>query len=229
MSSKIGKFAGCFAFLTIAASALSSTWAADVAAKAPAVKKPVEIWSPWMIRARVLGVLPDASGHVDQIAGSGLNIDDSVVPELDITYFFTPNLAVELILGVTPHDITGAGTINGVNVGKAWLLPPTITLQYHFTNLGAFKPYVGVGPNYTVFFNQKAAGGTVTALDLENTFGFAWQVGFDYMLNRNWGFNVDVKKIYLRPDFTATISGARDTGNAHIDPWLVGAGLTYRF
>lgn len=227
--SKCVKFAGCFAFLTIAASALSVASAADVATKAPAMKPVVEVWSPWMIRARVLGVLPEASGRVDQIAGSDLNINNSVVPELDITYFFTPNFAAELILGVTPHDITGAGTIAGVNVGKAWLLPPTITLQYHFTNLGAFKPYIGAGPNYTVFFNQEAAGGTVTALNLKNTFGFAWQVGFDLMLNRNWGLNVDVKKIYLRPDFTATIGGAPMTGNAKIDPWLVGAGLTYRF
>jgi outer membrane protein len=210
--------------------AVSGAWAADVATKAPVTRAvAAEAWSPWMIRGRVLGVFPDASGSVDQIPGSDLDIDNSVVPELDITYFFTPNIAVEVILGVTPHDIKGAGTIVGVDVGKAWLLPPTITLQYHFTNFGAFKPCVGAGPNYTIFFDQKAAGGVVTDLDIENTFGFALQAGFDFMINRHWGFNVDVKKIYLRPDFTATVGGTPMTGNAKIDPWLVGAGVTYRF
>lgn len=223
------KFASCFAFLSIAASALSFAWAADVATKAPAVKKPVEAWSPWMIRVRALVVEPEDSGQVDQIAGSDLANSTSVVPELDITYFFTPNIAAELILGVTRHHVIGKGTIDGVDVGKATLLPPTLTLQYHFTNFGAFKPYIGAGPNYTIFFNQKAAGGTVTAIEFKNTFGFALQVGFDYMLNRHWGLNVDVKKIYLEPDFDATIGGLARTGTDNLNPWLIGAGATYRF
>jgi outer membrane protein len=212
-----------------AAVAVSGAWAADVATKAPSKAAAAESRSPWMIRARALWVRPDASGEIDQIAGSDLDIDSSVVPELDISYFVTPNIALELVLGVTPHDISGAGTISGVDVGKAWLLPPTLTLQYHFTDFGAFKPYVGAGPNYTVFFNQDAAGGVVTALDLENSFGFALQAGFDFMIDRHWGFNVDVKKIYLRPDLTATIGGVPMTGNAKIDPLLVGTGVVYRF
>lgn len=180
-----------------------------------------------MIRGRVLGVLPDASATIDQVPGGSVEIDNSVVPELDITYFFTPNFAAELILGVTPHDIHGAGALKGVEIGKAWLLPPTVTLQYHFTNLGAFKPYVGAGPNYTVFFNQDAAGGTVKQLDIQNSFGFALQAGVDIMLDRHWGLNIDVKKLYLRPD--VSLNNGALTGNVKIDPWLVGGGVTYRF
>jgi outer membrane protein len=200
--------------------------AADMPVKAVTA---VDVWNPWMIRGRVLVVAPQASGSIDQIPGSNLSIATSVVPELDITYFFTQNFAAELILGVTPHNISGAGTITGVNVGRAWLLPPTLTLQYHFTNFGAFKPYIGAGPNYTVFFNQQAAGGTVTALHINNTFGVAVQAGFDYMVDRHWGWNVDVKKLYLRPSLTATVGGAPMTGTARIDPWIIGTGVTYKF
>ena len=115
--------------------------AADVAAKpiykaAPAV----EAWNPWMLRLRALGVVTRNSGSVDTVAGSGLTTTDTVVPELDITYFFTRNIAAELILGTTKHSITGTGSIDNLPVGSAWLLPPTLTLQYHFTDFGRSSP-----------------------------------------------------------------------------------------
>lgn len=202
--------------------------AADMAAR-PAFKAPVaaEAWNPWMIRLRALAVLPRDSGQVDQVAGSNVNVSNTVVPELDITYFFSPNIAAELVLGVTRHHITGAGTLTGTDVGRVWLLPPTLTFQYHLTNFGAFKPYVGAGVNYTFFFSEKAAGGTITQMSVKDSVGFALQAGFDYMLDRHWGFNFDVKKLFLRPD--VTFNNGALTGKVNLDPWLVAGGLTYKF
>ncbi len=156
-------------------------------------------------------------------------LTDTVIPELDITYFFTPNIAAELILGVTPHTAKGAGTLRGLgNLGSVWLLPPTLTLQYHFTEFGAFKPYVGVGVNYTVFFGEKDKA--LGNFSVSNAFGGALQVGFDYMINRNWGWNVDVKKLFLRPEAKGILAGASaGQGQARLDPWLISTGLTYRF
>ncbi|RVC56022.1 OmpW family protein, partial [Mesorhizobium sp. M2A.F.Ca.ET.046.02.1.1] len=131
-------------------------------------------------------------------------------------------------LGTTYANIAGQGTIGGLgNIGKVWLLPPTLTLQYHFTDLGAFKPYVGAGVNYTIFYNQDT--GSADALKVKNTFGTALQVGFDYMVDQHWGLNFDVKKLFLKPDFDVTVTGAKLTGKAELDPWLIGAGVTYRF
>ena len=183
--------------------------------------------SPWMIRLRGVGVLPDASGTINQVAGSNVSITNSFIPEVDFSYFFTRNIAAELIAGVTPHHVNGAGSLNGVPVAKTWLLPPTLTLQYHFTNFGAFVPYVGAGVNYTVFFNTHAAGGTVQQATIKDTFGEALQVGADYMLGPHWGVNVDVKKLFLRPD--VSLNNGALTGSVHIDPWLVGVGVAYRF
>lgn len=221
-----------------------SAQAADLSA-APVYRKApiVEAWNPWMIRVRALGVLPDASGSTVNVLGlpalsspnSGLSIGNSIVPELDISYFFTRNIAAELILGVTRNSITGTGTLAGLNIGKTWLLPPTLTLQYHFTDFGAFKPYIGLGVNYTVAYNQSAGntplnGLTVTGLSVGNAFGAAAQVGFDYMLDRHWGLNFDVKKLYLEPNYTATVNNAIPvSGRANINPWLVAGGVTYKF
>ncbi|MET3583459.1 outer membrane protein [Mesorhizobium robiniae] len=184
--------------------------------------------SPWQVRLRALGVITEDSGYVNAVPDSGLSYSDTLTPELDISYFFTDNIATELILGTTYANIDGQGSIGGLGkVGKVWLLPPTLTLQYHFTNLGAFKPYVGAGVNYTIFYNQDA--GSADALKVKNTFGTALQVGFDYMVDQHWGVNFDVKKLFLKPNFDVTVDGAKLTGKAALDPWLIGAGVTYRF
>jgi len=238
------RFSSLLLVLAAICGAMGSAQAADLQAAPVYTKAPVvEAWNPWMIRVRALGVLPDAGGSTVNVAGvpalsspnSGLKISNTVVPELDISYFFTKNIAAELILGVTRHSISGTGALDGLNVGKAWLLPPTLTLQYHFTDFGAFKPYIGAGVNYTVFFNQSPSnqvfnGLAVTSLHISNQWGGAVQFGFDYMLDRHWGLNVDVKKLWLRPNYSAVVNGAIPiTGRANIDPWLVGAGVTYKF
>ncbi|MES0132502.1 OmpW family protein [Mesorhizobium sp. M0029] len=198
-------------------------------ASVPQAGAAVTEWpNPWQVRLRTLGVITEDSGYVNAVPGSGLSYSNTVTPELDISYYFTDNIATELILGTTYANIEGQGAIGALgNVGKVWLLPPTLTLQYHFTNFGAFKPYVGAGVNYTIFYNQHA--GSADALKVNNTFGTALQVGFDYMVDQHWGINFDVKKLFLRPDFDVTVDGAKQTGKAELDPWLIGAGVTYRF
>ncbi len=190
----------------------------------------VETWSPWMIRGRALVVHPQEDAKLDlngvRIQGGDVDISTSVVPELDISYFFTPNVAAELVLGVTPHRVKGAGALAGTRIGDAWLLPPTLLLQYHFTGLGNVKPYVGAGINYTVFFNEKAKG-NFDSFDLDDTFGFALQAGVDIMLDKHWGINFDVKKLFLEPK--VSVNNGLVTGKVKIDPWLIGTGVTYRF
>lgn len=204
--------------------------AADLAplAPAPTAEQAIAAASPWMLRVRGLGVFTNDSGSVDGVPGAGLSYSDTVIPELDISYFFTDNFAAELILGTTYAKINGEGVLAGTPVGETWLLPPTLTLQYHFTDFGAFKPYIGAGVNYSLFYNQSEKPG-FSNLDVKNKLGAAVQVGFDYMLDEHWGVNFDVKKIFLKTDWTAELGGTPISGKAKLDPWLIGAGITYRF
>jgi outer membrane protein len=196
---------------------------------------PASIWGPgWMIRARGIGVIPDEDSsdwtvNGASTSGPDLSIDDAVVPELDISYFFTKNIAMELVLAVTPHTIDSQGSIaDEGEIGDVWLLPPTLTLQYHF-DMGKFKPYVGAGVNYTVFFDEDA-GSNFSGLDLDDNFGWALQAGFDYHLQGNWFFNVDVKKLWLDTDASVTLNPSTDvTADVDIDPWIVGVGIGYKF
>lgn len=208
------------------AAAFGQARAADVpetpsfAAAAPAE------WSRFMVRARVIGVLPDSSAKLN-IRG-GAHISDDVMPEIDFSYFFTPNLAVEVICCASKHAIKGRGAIDGLRIGDTWVIPATVTAQYHFTNFGAFKPYVGAGVNYSIYFNEDGGPG-ISRLKLKNSVGVAAQVGFDYMIDEHWGLNVDVKKIYMEPKIRLNAGGADVRGRAKINPWVVGAGVTYRF
>ncbi|RTL52178.1 MAG: OmpW family protein [Bradyrhizobiaceae bacterium] len=232
---KLVKLISPFALLATLAALGSPAVSADLPRKPVYKAPPIEyLWNPWQIRVRALGVITRNSGHVDQVASSGLATSDTIVPELDISYFFNKNIAAELILGVTRNHVTGTGSINGLDVGKAWLLPPTLTLQYHFTDFGAFKPYVGAGVNYTWFFDQSAGnslnnGVIITNSHLHNAFAPAVQFGFDYMIDQHWGWNVDAKKLWLRPSWDGVAGSTPITGKVNLDPWLLGTGITYKF
>jgi len=230
---------GAFAAAAIAA-ALPAVAADLPTAKGPAVAPTyMEAFDPYMIRVRGVGVLPDSGkGNITAgvLTGVQAKVKEAYIPEVDLTYFFTKNIAVEAICCLSRHDIS-ATTPAGVGlgtVGRTWVFPPTVLLQYHFTDFGAFKPYVGVGVNYTHYFDTKSRGvlAAVPAdLKIKDSWGVAGQVGFDYMLNRNWGINVDVKKIMMEPNFDSYTPGGVlvAAGKAKINPWLVGIGLTYRF
>lgn len=192
---------------------------AAIAISLPALASEPEA-GDWMLRARVLGVIPDEDSTLS--IGGEVKVDNSIVPELDVTYFFTPNIAAELIAAVTPHDVK---TKSGIDVGSSWLLPPTLTLQYHFNGIEFMKPYVGAGINYTHFFNEDA--GALNHVTYDDSFGPALQAGVDIPIKDNWYFNVDVKKVYIST--TAKFSPSNIRADVDIDPWLIGAGIGYKF
>ena len=169
----------------------------------------------WLVRARAVHL---DSANNGAAGDAGVSINDKWIPEVDVSYFFTPNLAAELVLTYPQkHDVR----LNGGKIGSVKHLPPTLLAQYHFTGLGAFKPYVGAGVNYTRSSSVDIAGGALTVK--KNSWGPALQLGFDYALDKHWSLNLDVKKVYI----DTTVSGG--VGRFKVDPVLVGLGVGYRF
>lgn len=197
-----------------------------------------------VVRARGLAVLPQEKGDLYAGAPVNSNIGDASVgndyiPEVDFTYFFTDNIAAELIAGTSRHRVKGnlvSALGNSIEIGKVSLLPPTLTVQYHFLSKERISPYVGAGINYTLFYREdeansaNSAGLRITDTNYKNAFGFALQAGVDVALTGAWSLNLDVKKIFLKTDVTASVNGAIPvTSKVTIDPWLVGVGVGYRF
>jgi len=171
---------------------------------------------PWLVRARAVH-LNAANGDT---TGLGLSINDKTLPEVDVSYFFTPNIAAELVLTVPQKQTLSS---NGTPIGTLKHLPPTLTVQYHFAPTGSVRPYVGAGINYTRFSSVSLPAG----VDIErSSWGPALQVGLDIPLSRNLSLNVDLKKVYIRTDVSN--AGAK-IGTFKVDPLLFGVGLGWRF
>tara|TARA_R110000787_G_scaffold167495_10_gene280452 strand:- start:2143 stop:2799 length:657 start_codon:yes stop_codon:yes gene_type:complete len=192
-------------------------------------------FNQWKVRLRILSVLPNASATIGTIGGDA-EISTAFVPELDFTYFLNEKWSLELILATSKHDVNTTGsdlTVVGgatnaeVDLGSVWLLPPTLTLQYHFGG-ESFQPYIGAGLNYTIFYYADAAtGGPDVSYD--NTLGFAFQLGFDYPLNDTWFLNVDAKYLFLNTDISVDPTGLNIPAAVDINPFIVGVGVGMNF
>ena len=178
---------------------------------------------PWMVRARAVH-LDSSNGDS---TGLGLGINNKWMPEVDISYFFNKNVAVELILTIPQKQRLSAAGLG--QIGSFKHLPPTLTAQYHFTDLGAFKPYLGAGVNYTRFSSVRFDPAVDAALNPsvdKNSFGWALQAGVDIPLSKNLYLNVDVKKVQIKTDVS---SFGTKVGQFKVNPVLFGVGLGWRF
>ncbi len=189
-----------------------------------------ESFSKWQVRLRGIAVVPNESATIEAIGGDA-QISNAYVPELDFTYFFTKNIAAELILATTKHDVKAISTVAGdIPLGDVWLLPPTLTLQYHFDG-DMVHPYLGAGINYTLFYNEDQ-GPVADDVSYDNSLGFAFQLGFDIDICDNWFINLDAKYLLLNTDVTVNATsalGATVGADVDINPFIAGIGFGMRF
>lgn len=205
----------------------------------------------WVVRLRAVSVSPNESSKLGQTVnknvGAGtmtssadLKVDDNVIPELDFSYYITKNIAAELILALgTKHDVKVRGdaltTVGDQNLGEVNLLPPTLTLQWHFRPDQTFDPYIGAGVNYThmldrnLKFSRNALAGTKIKID-SDSWGLVAQAGFDVNLKDGWLINADVKYVQIDTDVKAKLaSGWTKIDSLDINPWVIGIGIGKRF
>jgi len=187
----------------------------------------------WLVRARAVRL--DTANKSDPIPSlaipsDAITVNNKTIPEVDVTYFFTPNIAAELVLTVPQkHTVTVQQSALGgpVDIGTFEHLPPTLMLQYHFMPEAKIRPYAGVGLNYTRISSVNLFVPTVGRLDLDhNSWGLAAGGGVDIEVAKNWFLNFDVKKVQIRTDVTQF---GQKLSTVKVDPWLFGAGVGYRF
>ena len=191
---------------------------APIAAHAQAAEE-----NPWMIRVRAVDLLW-ANGQTGAVQTLDVKAKDQIIPEFDISYFFTKNIAAELVLTYPQSIQIDAG---GNKLGTIKALPPSLVLQYHFTDFGAFKPYIGAGVNYTIFSSRNNLGGGTYSVD-SSSVGAVGQIGMDYMFDKNWGLNVDVKYATMATNVQNISTGA-NVGKLTLNPWMPAVGVTYKF
>lgn len=180
-----------------------------------------------VLRARTIRIVPAESSSVGTIGGD-VEVDEAFTTELDFTYFATDNIGFELIAATANHDVELENSAAGdLDLGDVWLLPPTLTAQYHFRPAQRISPYLGAGINWTLFYG--ADSGDANDIDYENAVGPAFQAGVDVAISGNWSLNFDVKKIFLDTTAAVTVGGTTVDADVDIDPWIFGIGVGYRF
>ncbi|MFT3966165.1 MAG: OmpW family outer membrane protein [Sphingobium sp.] len=217
----------------IAAAAASAAAALLAAGPAHAGKGDV------LVRLRGIVVAPneDSGGITPGLPNERVKVDNSVMPELDFSYMMTDHIGAELILATTKHHVDGTGGVTG-GIGRlasTWVLPPTLTLQYHFLPEGKIRPYVGAGVNYTLFYSEKAsarfeAAAGRTEVSLKPSFGYALQAGVDVPVTDRIFVNLDVK--YIDIDTTARLYTAglgQQNVKVSLDPFVFGIGIGTKF
>lgn len=163
----------------------------------------------------------DPKSNNGSLANTPSKVGSDTRPIFTVEYFVRDNLGIEL-LASTPyeHDVTLAG---GVDAGSVKHLPPTLSLNYHFQTNSAWKPYVGAGLNYTIFFDEQSPLGN---LEADDSFGVSLQAGLDYMITDKGAIRLNVRWFDIDSDIS--LDGS-PIGTAQIDPWLVGVSYVHRF
>lgn len=204
--------------LVVAMAAVASL--APIAAHAQSAEE-----NPWMVRVRAVDLLWQNGQSGAVVQGADVKAANKVIPELDVSYFFTKNIAAELVL-TYPQTIDINYTSSQTKLGSIKALPPSLLLQYHFTNFGAFKPYIGAGVNYTIFTSRNNLGNGAYSVD-NSSFGAVGQIGMDYMFDKNWGLNLDLK--YATMSTNVTSATGANGGKLTLNPWMPAVGVTYKF
>ncbi|HEX3984189.1 MAG TPA: OmpW family outer membrane protein [Acidisoma sp.] len=178
----------------------------------------------------VIGVIPETFSSSISPIGGQVNVSGGVSPELTGTYFLTNHWALQLIAASTEHRISAGDTSLGhVDVGTAWVLPPTLTVQYHFLPNDRFSPYAGVGVTVAFFYATQPSEPVVNKFSLSTTAGPALDIGFDYNISGHWFANVDAKQMFINTTADIDSVAGRVTAKTALNPTVIGVGLGYRF
>jgi len=187
----------------------------------------------WLVRAGGTYIDPSSSGLsvsatlIDPESMQPITVDGKVTADGDasvtfnVTYMVTQHIGIELLAALPfQHDLK----LNDVTIGSTRQLPPTLSVQWH-QPIGRIVPYVGLGLNWTEFYNERILGSS-DILSLSDSQGIAAQLGFDFVLGERWLINADLR--YIDIDTEAKIGGV-EIGNVKVDPWTAGLNIGFRF
>jgi len=196
-------------------SVFAAATAALCALTAPAL---AQTQGDWTLGVGVGYVNPKSDNGT--LAGAAATVDENTQLTFTAEYFIRDNLGIEL-LAATPfeHDVS----LNGTYAATVNHLPPTLSLNRHFPTQSTVKPYVGIGVNYTTFFDETTPGGTIS---LDDSWGIAVQAGVDFAVSDRGSIRLNARWIDIDSD--VTLNGAA-VGTAEIDPVVLNIAYVHRF
>lgn len=184
----------------------------------------------WSIAAGAHAVVPKSDNGTLANGAFSIDVDDDIRPTVSGEYFVANNIGVELLAAIPfHHDITLTNSAGDTIEGKTQHLPPTLSLQYHFDGYNLpmqVKPFVGVGVNYTTFFNETIYDAAGSDLDIDDSVGVAGHIGVDVPFSETESFRIDARYIDIQPDVSLNDVAI---GSVDISPWVYGVAFVKRF
>ncbi|WP_126223400.1 OmpW/AlkL family protein [Burkholderia ambifaria] len=195
---------------------------------------------------------PGTSAEIHNTFTAGLLLDAFVTDHIaaEVVLAYPPTLNVYAQGNAAPLGSAGPqlplGALRPLASARAW--PATVQLKYNFMRADAnFRPYVGVGVNYTWYTNIKinstfngaaqsfaGPGGSVQS-SLSNSWNPVVSAGFTYKIAQHWFANGMLMYIPLKTNATINSVAADGTvtlsNKMHIkaDPLIAFVGVGYRF
>ena len=140
-----------------------------------------------------------------------------------------PNIGAELVLGWPPTiKADGAGSVAFLGeVLSAKNVSPTLLFNYHFGDRSAkWRPYIGLGINYTYFADAKTPYGW--DVNLSDSWGWAAQAGIDVAIDKQWGLFASIARLQVKSDLVAIGATVLQT-TIDFRPVTYTAGVSYKF
>ena len=175
-------------------------------------------------------------------ADSGVSVDDDTQLGGTLTYFFLDKWGIEAVVGLPfTYQLSGEGAaLASMGFGKVAeieALPAMLLFQYFpLSDDLAWKPYIGLGLNYTLFRNEKASkqyegvlGNTSASVDASA--GLAFAVGVDYQFSDRWLVNAGVYYADIGTTAELRSPAAATTAKVDIDVdlWVYLFTVGYKF
>ncbi|MBN3782864.1 OmpW family protein [Burkholderia sp. Ac-20345] len=166
------------------------------------------------------------------LPGTGLHADAGDTASLTVEHYFTDHIGVALMAAMPfTNDLSGDGALSRYGViGKTKPMAPILELRYHFFDSAArFRPFAGVGVNYTWFESTRATNGAFVSdtcgqgCSMQSKLSASWNpsftVGLSYKISKKWAIDASATYIPLSTTLTSqtrSVTGVETVTKAQI-------------
>ncbi|RLE27291.1 MAG: hypothetical protein DRJ65_03255 [Acidobacteria bacterium] len=191
----------------------------------------------WRFATRLTSLSIDAI--TDPIFDTGTQMESGssqLTAAIETQYMVSDALAVCFSLTTAPFKLNGkGGDLDGERLGEIWFTPSTLTLRYEFQLRGGLQPYIGGGLNATFYLFDDVEPVLedygVTQLVANPSFGWVFEGGLNYDLNKTTFVSLDIKLMDLSNtlDLENNNQDNLDRVNIEGSPIEIGLGVGWRW
>jgi outer membrane protein len=152
-----------------------------------------------------------------------------------LNFFMSDKVSIETKAAALESSLrvrtVGSDFVFVANLGHAQIYPLSAILQWHLSEHGTIRPYLGAGVAHVILHNVNRAVGSTSAsgIRFKDPTGLVVDGGLEFNMNKRWGFYGDARYIPVESQSTATFVGTPASVKMKVRPLIVSAGLAARF